>query len=170
MKLAVVDGGRLGVVEGDQVALLPASADGPDPALSLMAVVAGGQPALSTVAELARSAPRVGLAEVRLGAPLEAPGKIVAAPVNYTNHMVEMSEVIDIRSLGVFLKAPSSVTGPGGVVRLPYSDRRVDQEGELAVVIGRTARDLSPADALSAVFGYTCLLDITMRGGEDRSL
>jgi 2-keto-4-pentenoate hydratase/2-oxohepta-3-ene-1,7-dioic acid hydratase in catechol pathway len=50
-----------------------------------------------------------------------------------------------------------------------YHDRRFDQEGELALVIGRTARRVSVQDALSYVFGYTGLLDITMRGGEDRS-
>jgi 2-keto-4-pentenoate hydratase/2-oxohepta-3-ene-1,7-dioic acid hydratase in catechol pathway len=55
-------------------------------------------------------------------------------------------------------------------VRLPYHDRRFDQEGELAVVIGRTASKVSAAEALSYVFGYTGLLDITMRGGEDRSI
>jgi 2-keto-4-pentenoate hydratase/2-oxohepta-3-ene-1,7-dioic acid hydratase in catechol pathway len=55
------------------------------------------------------------------------------------------------------------------VVRLPYTDRRFDQEGELAAVIGRTARCVPVAEALDFVAGYTCCLDITMRGGEDRS-
>ncbi|HEX5497175.1 MAG TPA: fumarylacetoacetate hydrolase family protein [Mycobacteriales bacterium] len=169
MRLAQVDGAGLAVVDGDEVVLV-AEADGRP--FRLSDVLAGGEPALAAVAEAVGrpGSSRVGLTRVRLRAPLERPGKIVAAPVNYVNHMVEMSEVIDIRSLGVFLKAPTSVTGPGGVVRLPYTDRRVDQEGELAVVIGQTAHDLPPEEALSVVFGYTCLLDITMRGGEDRSL
>ncbi|WP_432838489.1 fumarylacetoacetate hydrolase family protein [Dactylosporangium sp. CA-092794] len=55
------------------------------------------------------------------------------------------------------------------MVRLPYDDRRFDQEGELALVIGREARHVTAEAALSHVFAYTCLLDITMRGGEDRS-
>jgi 2-keto-4-pentenoate hydratase/2-oxohepta-3-ene-1,7-dioic acid hydratase in catechol pathway len=75
-----------------------------------------------------------------------------------------------VTSLGVFLKAPSSLLDPDGVVRLPYHDRRFDQEGELAFVIGRRARHVSPEAALGHVFGYTGLLDITMRGGEDRSV
>lgn len=98
------------------------------------------------------------------------PTKIVAAPVNYRDHQQEMTTDSAVDGLGVFLKAPSSLTGAGGVVRLPYHDRRFDQEGELAVIIGRTASHVSADDALDHVAGYTCLLDMTMRGGEDRSI
>lgn len=98
------------------------------------------------------------------------PSKIVAAPVNYRAHQAEMNEAAHIDSLGVFLKAPSSVLGDGDTVRLPYTDRRFDQEGEFAAVIGRPTRNVTEAEALDAVFGYTCLLDMTMRGGEDRSV
>lgn len=54
-------------------------------------------------------------------------------------------------------------------MKLPYSDRRFDQEGELALVIGQPASHVSVDDALDYVAGYTMLLDMTMRGGEDRS-
>jgi 2-keto-4-pentenoate hydratase/2-oxohepta-3-ene-1,7-dioic acid hydratase in catechol pathway len=101
--------------------------------------------------------------------PVADPSKIIAAPVNYRDHQAEMSVDASIGALGFFLKAPSSLLDPGGTIRLPYHDRRFDQEGELALVIGRTARHVSEQDALSYVFGYTGLLDITMRGGEDRS-
>lgn len=102
--------------------------------------------------------------------PVPDPTKIVAAPVNYRDHQVEMSEDTAVDGLGVFLKAPSSLLPDGGMVRLPYHDRRFDQEGELAVVIGRRASNVSIDDALGVVAGYTCLLDMTMRGGEDRSV
>jgi 2-keto-4-pentenoate hydratase/2-oxohepta-3-ene-1,7-dioic acid hydratase in catechol pathway len=102
--------------------------------------------------------------------PVPDPGKIVAAPVNYRDHQVEMSETTAIDSLGVFLKAPSSLTADGGAVRLPYHDRRFDQEGELAVIIGQRAYGVRREDALDYVAGYACLLDMTMRGGEDRSV
>jgi 2-keto-4-pentenoate hydratase/2-oxohepta-3-ene-1,7-dioic acid hydratase in catechol pathway len=115
-------------------------------------------------------APTVAFAEVGLQAPVPDPTKIVAAPVNYRDHRSEMELTVDVNDLAVFLKAPSSVIPHGGVVRLPYSDRRVDQEGELAAVIGRRARDVSETDALSYVAGYTGCLDITMRGKEDRSM
>ena len=106
----------------------------------------------------------------RLLAPVPDPSKIVAAPVNYVDHQVEMNQDSHIDSLGIFLKAPSSLIGGGGVVELPYDDRRFDQEGELAVVIGRRASHVPVEQALDFVAGYTCLLDMTMRGGEDRSV
>ncbi len=109
------------------------------------------------------------LSDIVLSAPSPRPSKVIAAPVNYRDHMTEMNEASSIDALGLFLKAPSSLVGEGATVRLPYHDRRFDQEGELALVIGRTARDASVESAGSHVFGYSCLLDITMRGGEDRS-
>lgn len=121
-------------------------------------------------ARLHVGAPRYEAIEsVALEAPVRTPSKIVAAPVNYRDHQAEMNQDVHIDGLGVFLKAPTSLIADGGTVRLPYDDRRFDQEGELALVIGRRARDVTVADAVSCVFGYSCLLDITMRGGEDRS-
>src|SRR5882757_45665 len=117
----------------------------------------------------ATEANSVPLSSVRLGPPVPDPTKIVAAPVNYRDHMSEMKVTVDIHDLAVFLKAPSSLVAHGAAVRLPYSDRRVDQEGELAAVIGRRASNVPVAEALDHVVGYTGLLDITMRGGEDRS-
>lgn len=106
---------------------------------------------------------------LELSAPIPDPSKIIAAPVNYLDHMTEMNQASHIDSLGVFLKAPSSLTGHNSAIVLPYSDRRFDQEGELCLVIGKTASHVSVDDALEYVFGYSVLLDITMRGGEDRS-
>ncbi|MFJ2160525.1 fumarylacetoacetate hydrolase family protein [Streptomyces sp. NPDC087856] len=108
--------------------------------------------------------------DVSLLPPVPDPSKIVAAPVNYRDHQSEMSQDAHISSLGVFLKAPSSLLAPGGTVRLPYTDRRFDQEGELAVVIGRACSNVGADEAADYVAGYTCLLDMTMRGGEDRSV
>lgn len=109
------------------------------------------------------------LRDARLRVPVGDPSKIIAAPVNYRDHQAEMNVGSQVGALGFFLKAPSSLLDPGGTIQLPYHDRRFDQEGELALVIGRTARRISERDALEYVFGYTGLLDITMRGGEDRS-
>lgn len=106
---------------------------------------------------------------VRLDPVVDDPSKVLAAPVNYVDHQTEMRVDAHVSALGLFLKSPASVLGAGGVVSLPYYDRRFDQEGELAVVIGREAWQVSEQDALSYVFGYTGLFDITMRGGEDRS-
>ena len=78
-------------------------------------------------------------------------------------------EIHAIEKYGVFLKAPSSIVGPGDTVELPFPDRRTDHEVELGAVIGKTARNVSAADAMPFVFGYTAVMDITVRGDEDRS-
>ncbi|RSM64760.1 5-carboxymethyl-2-hydroxymuconate isomerase [Actinoplanes sp. ATCC 53533] len=132
---------------------------------SLLAVL-DGAPVTTTTH---RRAEVFDLAEVTLQPVVPDPPKIIAAPVNYRDHQVEMNEAYHIDALGVFLKAPSSVLAHQGTIRLPYTDRRFDQEGELALVIGRPGRHIPVEHALNHVAGYTCLLDITMRGGEDRS-
>ncbi len=171
MKLAAFGAGALGAVRDGHIVALQADSDPAGPPPTMASVIEAGPVGLWRAEALARASQyRFDLSGVRLRAPLDRPGKIIAAPVNYSRHMSEMSETLDINDLGVFLKANSSVCGPGDVIRLPYADRRFDQEGELGVVIGRQARGIAEADALDAVFGYTCLLDITMRGGEDRSL
>jgi 2-keto-4-pentenoate hydratase/2-oxohepta-3-ene-1,7-dioic acid hydratase in catechol pathway len=155
------DGGadsRVGCLTGDRVLPLPVA--------TMRDAIAAGN-----AGELTTPGPGAGmpLADVRLRAPVGDPSKIIAAPVNYRDHQTEMSSDSHVGALGFFLKAPSSLLDPGGTIQLPYHDRRFDQEGELALVIGRTARRVSEQDALAYVFGYTGLLDITMRGGEDRS-
>lgn len=171
MQIGVRDGARLVVIEGDQAydatdALVPIKAGLSGP---LQAFLERG----GTMAELADldlfTLPATPLDQLTLQAPLPRPGKIVGAPVNYLDHKVEMSEQKTIADYGVFLKAGTSVIGPDEDVRLPYSDVRTDQEAELGVVIGRRASHVPAADALAYVFGYTCLLDITVRSGEDRS-
>ncbi|MEU2118064.1 fumarylacetoacetate hydrolase family protein [Streptomyces sp. NPDC016459] len=170
MRLALFDKGRLGVVDGDTLT------DVTDQVAPSLTGAAGAlQQYIETVADSSGPAldpargRRIPLAEATLKAPLPRPGKIIGAPVNYLDHKAEMDYPTSIADLGVFLKANSSVIGPGQDVVLPYSDIRTDQEGELAVVIGRTASQVSADDALDYVFGYTCLLDITVRSGEDRS-
>ena len=158
MRLVTFNDGRVGCLAGDRVIPLPAR--------TMRDAIAAW-----SAGELTAPAPEEGvpLRDVRLRVPVPDPSKIIAAPVNYRDHQTEMSVDSHVGALGFFLKAPSSLLDPGGTIQLPYHDRRFDQEGELALVIGRTARRVSEHDALSYVFGYTGLLDITMRGGEDRS-
>jgi len=126
-------------------------------------------------------APVVPLASIRLLSPIANPGKIIAAPVNYQKHLAEVksdvqihannpAHTITIQQAGVFLKASSSLVGPGEGVALRMPERRTDHEVELAVVIGRTGSGVSRAEALQYVAGYTIGLDISIRGSEDRSL
>jgi 2-keto-4-pentenoate hydratase/2-oxohepta-3-ene-1,7-dioic acid hydratase in catechol pathway len=110
--------------------------------------------------------------------PVANPGKIMAAPVNYTKHLEEVLKdkgihhgnlINEIHKAGIFLKATSSVVGPGEGVRLVHTDRRNDHEVELAVVIGKKGRNIAAADALAHVAGYCIGLDMTIRGPEERS-
>jgi 2-keto-4-pentenoate hydratase/2-oxohepta-3-ene-1,7-dioic acid hydratase in catechol pathway len=102
------------------------------------------------------------LEEVRLKAPV-APSKIVCVGRNYREHAAELGNAMPSEPL-LFLKPPSAVVGPEDWIELPNVSGRVEHEGELAVVIGRRARNLSDdEDALSYVFGYTCANDVTAR-------
>lgn len=171
MRLVSYHGGRVGYLVEDRVVDLGDLVGGYDTpgTLSAMRRLLARWDALRGHLPPATSGNSVPLASVRLDPPVPDPTKIVAAPVNYRDHRAEMKVTVDIHDLAVFLKAPSSLVAHGAAVRLPYSDRRVDQEGELAAVIGRRASNVPVAEALDHVVGYTGLLDITMRGGEDRS-
>ncbi|MEH7254080.1 fumarylacetoacetate hydrolase family protein [Neobacillus niacini] len=113
------------------------------------------------------------LSEINLEAPVPNPSKIVAAPVNYYLHQDEMNEQFSnaeytIEKLGFFLKAPSSIIGPNDTVKLPFKDRRTDHEAELAFVVGKRAKNVPASEAHHYIFGYFALMDITVRGKEDR--
>ncbi|WP_166351747.1 fumarylacetoacetate hydrolase family protein [Phytoactinopolyspora limicola] len=169
MRLARFDGDRLGRLDGDQVvdvsdAVIP-HPDGGRLHGWITSVAAGTTPSSLAAAD----GPRRRLADTQLTCPLPAPPKIIAAPVNYLDHKQEMRVEHTVANLGIFLKARTSVIGPGDTVMLPYTDQRFDQEGELGVVIGRRARNVPVESAMDAVFGYTCLLDMSLRSTEDRS-
>lgn len=117
--------------------------------------------------------------DVTLLSPVANPGKIFAAPVNYETHLAEATadkatfsreQVRRIEEIGLFLKATSSLVGAGHPIEIHHPDRRTDHEIELVAIIGKTCRDVSRAEALSCVAGYTIGLDITVRGPEERSL
>lgn len=170
MRFVLFEGERLGLIQGDKIRDLTgflANGRSIEPTALMLELIRDWDSIRPRLDE--ESLPQVGIEETRLDPPLPLPGKIVAAPINYLDHKEEMKVKGTIAQLGVFLKANSSVIGPGGTVEIPYDDRRIDQEGELALIIGKTARNVSAAEALDYVFGYTCLLDISVRGQEDRS-
>lgn len=107
--------------------------------------------------------PSVPLESVRLCAPIARPGKVVAIGLNYADHAAEGNASIPAEPL-VFAKFPSSVIGPEERITWDRTvTDAVDFEAELAVIIGRRARNLAVDDALDAVFGYTCLNDVSAR-------
>jgi len=100
---------------------------------------------------------------VQLLAPVARPGKVVAIGRNYRDHTTEEG-VEPPKAPLVFGKWPSCVVGPDDEIRWdPALTAQVDYEAELAVVIGRTARHVSEANALDYVLGYTCLNDVSAR-------
>jgi 2-keto-4-pentenoate hydratase/2-oxohepta-3-ene-1,7-dioic acid hydratase in catechol pathway len=101
------------------------------------------------------------LTDVRLLAPV-VPSKIVAIGLIYKDHAREMRMTIP-EEPQIFLKAPSALNDPGGDVVYPSVSRRVDYEAELAVIIGKKAKNVSVEDARSVILGYTCINDVTAR-------
>lgn len=90
------------------------------------------------------------------------PSKIVCIGRNYRDHVREMGNDLPAEPL-IFLKAPSALLRPGGVVKMPALSARVDYEGELAVVVGRRASKIEPGAWRDYVRGYTLANDVTAR-------
>ena len=132
-------------------------------------------PSLATKLAGLETAPRRPLAAVRLECPIQWPNKVIAYPANYHAHIEEMKAGTGLISAfkadgqGFFLKANSSLSGPADPIVLPnIPNRQIHHECELAIIIGEGGRAITRQDALRHVFGYSCLLDIVVRGKEER--
>lgn len=90
------------------------------------------------------------------------PGKIICVGLNYVDHAAEVKLDLPERPL-LFAKWPSAIVGNGDTIVIPRGITDVDYEAELAVIIGRRTRNVSSADALRSVAGYTCLNDVSAR-------
>jgi 2-keto-4-pentenoate hydratase/2-oxohepta-3-ene-1,7-dioic acid hydratase in catechol pathway len=103
----------------------------------------------------------VPLSAVRLLAPV-LPSKVVAVGKNYAQHAEEMGGDVPDEPV-IFLKPSTSVIGPGDPIPYPSVSSRVDHEAELAVVVGRLARQVRAEDASRYILGFTCANDVTAR-------
>src|SRR5882757_4337688 len=179
MRLCRFNNDKLGLVDGDVVRDVSAALDIlPEvrwPLPPADPVVAHLDQLTQRIKQIATDAPEHRLAEVRLLSPVANPGKIMAAPANYRLHVeldtkdpavdagIHRAQLIDMEAptekLGLFLKANSSLVGPSEGVLVPPDGTRVDHEVELAVVMGRQARDIQRTHALSYVAGYCIGLD-----------
>ncbi len=101
------------------------------------------------------------LDEAQLLAPV-TPGKIVAVGRNYAEHAKELGNEVPTEPI-LFLKPPSALLSPGGAIVMPVASSRVDFEGELAIVIGRRAKNVAASHWRDFVFGFTCANDVTAR-------
>jgi len=171
MKLIRFDGGRIGAV----------TADGAFDLTEALGIDAGAWPPVQMVQVIARFAERVPAAlrdprarpiileDVRMQVPIEWPNKVVAFPANYRLHQLEMNSKNQADVNGFFLKANSSRSGPNDPIVLPnLPGREIHHECELGIVIGRRGRHIRREHALDHVFGYACLVDMVVRGNEER--
>ena len=182
MRLCFFNDGRFGLLKGERVHDVTAVLDRLPAARypyprhdALIAALPDLRPAIEDAAH----GDGMALASVRLLSPVQNPGKIVAAPVNYQKHLQEAidepetfsrAHVRKIQETGLFLKATSSLVGPSDPVAIRHGDRRTDHEVELAVVIGKPCNAVSAGNAMDHVAGYAIGLDITVRGPEERSM
>ncbi|HUT51697.1 MAG TPA: fumarylacetoacetate hydrolase family protein [Alphaproteobacteria bacterium] len=182
MKIAWFDKNRLGVVRGERVhdvtdvlSALQITYPYPpgDPLIANLEVL---RPKLEAAADKADGRP---IAEVSFHSPVANPSKVIGTPANYMKHVEEAEADPEINTerfqgkveqQGLFLKANSALVGPGDGIALRFPERRTDHELELGVVIGKTAAEVSEAEALDYVAGYAIALDMSIRGPEDRSL
>ena len=170
MKIALFNENRIGVVKDSNIfditELILWNTE--EPQTSLVKLMGEFDSLKSKIEEELKSCTAYPLADVTLRAPIPNPSKIVAAPINYILHKEEMNTALTVDGLGFFLKAPSSIIGPNETILLPFKDRRVDHEAEIAFVVGKKAKDVKAEDASKYIFGYLSLMDITVRGKEDR--
>jgi len=170
MQIARFDGGRIGVVRGQGIVDVTALC-GVDPSawppVGMNVLIAAFDRLRGALA--AASGPVIPLASVRLETPIPWPNKVVAFPVNYHDHASEMGANYRATTQGFFLKPPSGVSGPADPIVLPaLPGRRIDHECELGIVIGKQGRNIARRDWQDYIFGYACLMDIVVRGKEER--
>ncbi|MBO33625.1 MAG: 2-hydroxyhepta-2,4-diene-1,7-dioate isomerase [Rhodospirillaceae bacterium] len=182
MKICRYDNDRLGLVLGDEardvtaaLAVLP-SVSWPVPLGDLMIANLGA--IMTAVEKLISEAPVKEISDVQLRSPVANPSKIIGAPINYQTHIdesiiddgiVSQRKISHISDWGLFLKANTSLVGPGDGVAVQFIEARNDHEVELAVVIGKACTHVSGENALDYVAGYAIGLDMTTRGKELQS-
>lgn len=142
-----------GVLSGDTIAVHADATSAVD-----LAVNAASRP---TTEELPLTA-------VELLPPVPNPGKVICIGLNYRAHAIEGGNPIPDYP-AVFLRVTTSLTAPGGVMLYPECSDQLDYEAELAVIIGKTTTNVSAADALNHVAGYSCFNDGSVRNYQRKS-
>ena len=152
------DGAELGVLEGDSISRITVFP-------TMLALIEAGADGLSEIrAEARRATPNIALAEVKLLAPIERPGKYLAIGMNYAKHLEEADRLGVKRAAHQtwFNKQTTCLAGPYDDID-PGVTEKLDYEVELGAVIGKRAKRVSEADALAHVFGYFVANDVSAR-------
>ena len=178
MKIANFNQGRIGIVEDTAIADI-SDVIGYDPIAwpptGMLRFITAFNHIKPRILEKLQTAKRIPFAEAQLNCPMAWPNKVIAYPANYHAHIDEMKtgtgliSKFDASGQGFFLKANSSLSGPNDPIVLPdLPDREIHHECELAIIIGKGGRSISRERALEHVFGYSCLIDVVVRGKEER--
>lgn len=154
---------RIGVLTGENIVDLSKAA--PSLPTDMISLIAAGDEALATAR--AATGSHIKLSDVTLLSPVLNPQKILAAGLNYKDHLAELHQInpdfpqpkVPI----IFNKQSTSVTGPYAPIYLPEESAQMDYEGELAVVIGKRCRRVPVERAMEVVAGYTICNDVTIR-------
>jgi acylpyruvate hydrolase len=154
---------RLGVCVGDSVVDLSLAAPGLP--RDLTALIRAGKEGLTAAERAAKPAPaeaRIPLAQLKFLPPVLHPGKIICLGLNYVDHAAEGGHAKPTYP-SFFMRVATSLTGHREPIVRPPCSIQLDYEAELAVMVGRTARHVSEADALEIVAGYSCFNDGSIR-------
>ena len=173
MRLCRFGENRLGLVEDQQVRDVTRALEElpsyryPFPPGDML--VANLQQVSARARELAKTAPALSIDRLQLLSPVANTSKIIGAPMNDRTGQDEAA-IANAMSIGLFLKANGSLSGPSDGIALRMRDRQIDHEVELGVIIGKEGANIRREDALTHVAGYAVALDITPHGKEERSL
>ncbi len=162
------DGLRLGAVVDDEVIDIGAAV--PDAPASMKDLIRAGREFESGLrVRLAEAAaPRLPLSQCRLAPPIADASKFICLGLNYADHAKEGGFALP-EYPALFLRAPSSLIGPGQPMLVPSCSERLDYEAELVIVIGKRCRHVSEDAALDVVFGYTAFNDGSIRDYQRRT-
>lgn len=108
------------------------------------------------------------LHDLTLLAPVPRPGKIICVGRNYLEHIAELNHDIPVEPI-LFCKFANSIVPSDAIVAMPPQTEMVDWEAELGVVIGRTAKNITPDDVWDCIAGYTCMNDLSARDLQRRT-
>jgi acylpyruvate hydrolase len=144
---------RHGIRIGDTIQVYPDAMSAVDLALRGTSLSAGQEAAIG---------------EVELLPPVPNPGKIICIGLNYRAHAIEGGNAIPDYP-AVFMRCTTSLAAPGGSMIYPECSDKLDYEAELAVIIGKTARNVAAANALDHVAGYSCFNDGSVRDYQRKS-
>jgi acylpyruvate hydrolase len=162
---------RLGLVEGQEIIDLQAA----DPQIladlgAWLAANGGGLATLAALASKAPAAARYPIDDIAFGLPVARPGKVICLGLNYVDHIAEgpyASQRPDYPT--IFMRVQTSLAPHGSALLRPAVSESLDYEAELAVIIGKRAKHLTAANALSCVAGYSCFNDGSVRDFQRRT-